>query len=58
VTKPSRQFIGFDFSSIISIIWFLIIVGLFMWFYNAMKRMQRTLEDIKEQLQSKSQAES
>jgi len=47
--------VGFDATSIISILWLLVIAGLYLWFYNTMKRIERTLEDIKKQLQNKSQ---
>ena len=54
MVTPSRQ-VAFDTSSIISIVWFLIIVGVLCWFYNTMKRIGRTLEDIKKLLEGKTQ---
>lgn len=49
---PSRQ-VGFDTTSLITIFWVLIYVGIFYWFYSSMKRIERTLEDIKKQLEGK-----
>jgi ABC-type multidrug transport system permease subunit len=40
-------------NSLISLIWFLIIVGVVYWFYKTMKRIEQTLLDIKKLLESK-----
>lgn len=52
MSRLSRQ-VAFDTTSLISIIWFLIIVGVVYWFYKTMKRIEQTLLDIKKLLESK-----
>lgn len=51
---PSRQ-VGFDTASPITIFWTLFYVGIFYWFYSTIKRIERTLEDIKKQLEKVAQ---
>ena len=50
---PSRQVPVLELNSLISLIWFLIIVGVVYWFYRTMKRIEQTLLDIKKLLESK-----
>ncbi|HEV2225290.1 MAG TPA: hypothetical protein VGR56_00635 [Nitrososphaerales archaeon] len=42
----------------ILLLWFLIVIGIAIWFDSSMKRIARTLEEIKKQLRDKSQAGS
>ncbi|MDE1852555.1 MAG: hypothetical protein KGI38_02275 [Thaumarchaeota archaeon] len=46
---PSRQAV-FDASSLITIFWIIIYAAILFWFYNALKKIQKSLEDIKELL--------
>jgi len=50
---PSRQVPALELNSLISLIWFLILVGVVYWFYRTMKRIEQTLLDIKKLLESK-----
>ena len=38
---------------LLGVIWFIIVVGVLFWFYFAIKRIERTLEDIKRKLEGK-----
>ena len=58
MNKPIRQSIGIDLTSLISLIWLVIIVGILFWFYNTIKRIEHTLLDIKRLLDEKSQAKT
>jgi hypothetical protein len=49
----SRQVPIIALNSLISLIWFLIIVGVVYWFYKTMRRIEQTLLDIKKLLESK-----
>ncbi len=49
----SRQVPYMDASSLISLMWFLVIVSVFYWFYRTMKRIEDTLQDIKKALEAK-----
>ena len=51
--SSSRQVPMLDITSLISVIWFLIIVGVVYWFYKTIKRIEQTLLDIKRLLESK-----
>jgi len=42
-----------DITSLLSLIWFLIIVGAVYWFYKSIKRIEQTLLDIKKLLENK-----
>jgi len=42
-----------DITSLLSLIWFLIVVGVVYWFYKTLKRIEQTLLDIKRLLESK-----
>lgn len=53
VLRLSRQ-VPVDTTSLISIVWFLIIVGFAYWFYKTMKRIEQTLMEIKKLLEGKS----
>ncbi len=52
-TNVIRQQPGFDTTSIISLVWFLIIVVGFYWFYTTIRRMERTLKEILEEIKKK-----
>lgn len=49
----SRQQIGFDTTSLISIFWLLFYIIVFYWFYSIVKRMDKTIQEIKKLLESK-----
>jgi Na+/H+ antiporter NhaD/arsenite permease-like protein len=52
----SRQTPYFDVTSLtalISVIWFIIIIGVLYWFYRTMKRIEQALQDIKKLLENK-----
>lgn len=49
----SRQVPSLDITSLLSLIWFLIVVGVVYWFYKTLKRIEQTLLDIKRLLESK-----
>lgn len=51
----SRQFASDSFSQLVTIIWFLIAVFVVYWFYRALRRIEKTLSDIKKLLEGKSQ---
>jgi hypothetical protein len=52
MSRLSRQ-VAFDTTSLISIIWFLIIIGVGYWFYKTVKRIEQSLAEIKKLLESK-----
>ena len=49
----SRQVPTLELNSLIALIWFLVIIGVVYWFYKTMKRIEQTLLDIKNLLESK-----
>jgi len=49
----SRQVPAVDVSSLLSVVWLVIFLGIFFWFYNAIKRIEQTLEGIRKQLEAK-----
>ena len=49
----SRQAIAVDTNTIFLVFWFLIIVGVLYWFYSALKRIEKTLLEIKKILENK-----
>ena len=49
----SRQVIGFDVTSLITLFWILFYFLVFYWFYSILKRMEKTLLEIKKLLESK-----
>ena len=49
----SRQVPIVDANTILLLFWFLIIVGVFYWFYSILKRIEKTLVEIKELLERK-----
>jgi hypothetical protein len=51
--RLSRQTIGFDPTSLITIFYLLFYFLIFYWFYSILKRMEKTLTDIKKLLESK-----
>lgn len=57
VRLPSRQaVVGFDVSSLITLLWLVFYFAVFYWFYSIMKRMERTLQEIKKALEARPQA--
>jgi len=53
MSNSSRQVPSIDTASLISIIWFLVVIGVFYWFYRTMKRIEQTLSEIKKAIESK-----
>ena len=53
MTDFSRQVIGFDVTSLFSFFWILFYFLVFYWFYSILKRMEKTLLDIKKLLEIK-----
>jgi hypothetical protein len=56
MSGPSRQVPDVDVNTLnllLSVIWFIIVLGLVFWFYAAIKRIERALEDIKRELEGK-----
>ena len=49
----SRQVIGSDVTSLITLFWILFYFLVFYWFYSILKRMEKTLLEIKKLLESK-----
>jgi len=52
----TRQTVDFDVTSLISIFWFLVYILIFYWFYSILRRMEKSLEEIKKLLESKTAA--
>jgi len=50
----SRQAIGVDTNTIFLLFWFIIGVVVLYWFYSTLKRIEKTLLDIKKLLENKS----
>ncbi len=53
MVDSTRQTVGFDITSLISVFWILFYVLVFYWFYSILRRMERTLQEIKKALESK-----
>ncbi|MDG7007798.1 MAG: hypothetical protein JRN06_06105 [Nitrososphaerota archaeon] len=56
MTDISRQYaidINSLISTLITVVWLLIIVGVIYWFYRALKRIERALLDIKKLLEGR-----
>lgn len=53
LTGLSRQ-IGSDLTSLISLVYLVIYFVIFYWFYSTMRRMEKTLLEIKKLLETKS----
>lgn len=51
--RLSRQTIGFDTTSLVTIVYLLFYFLIFYWFYSILKRIEKTLSDIKKILESK-----
>ena len=51
--RLSRQSIGFDSTSLITLFYLLFYFLVFYWFYSILKRMEKTLTDIKKLLENK-----
>jgi hypothetical protein len=49
----SRQVIAVDINTIFILFWFLIIVGVLYWLYSTLKRIEKTLVEIRKLLESK-----
>jgi hypothetical protein len=49
----SRQALGIDTNAIFLLFWFLVIVGVLYWLYSTLKRIEKTLLDIKKLLENK-----
>ena len=49
----SRQVVAFDVNSLITLFWALFYVLIFYWFYRILKRMEKTLLEIKQLLEGK-----
>ena len=49
----SRQTIGVDTNTIFLVFWFIIVVVVLYWFYSTLKRIEKTLLDIKKLLENK-----
>jgi len=49
----SRQAIAIDTNTIFLLFWFLIIIGVLYWFYSTLKRIEKTLLDIKRLLENR-----
>ena len=49
----SRQTTVIDWGTLITLLWFLIIIGVVYWFYKTMKRIEQTLSEIKKSLEGK-----
>lgn len=56
--RPSRQTIVFDYASLITLVYLLFYFLIFYWFYSILKRMEKTLTDIKKLLESKASTTS
>ena len=52
----TRQTVGLDISSLISVFWILFYALVFYWFYSHLRRMEKTLQEIKKALESKTAA--
>ncbi|HEV2226640.1 MAG TPA: hypothetical protein VGR56_07545 [Nitrososphaerales archaeon] len=55
--RLSRQ-IAFDTTSLITVVYLLIYFLIFYWFYSALKRIEKTLTDIKKLLEGKTSTAS
>ena len=49
----ARQLSSDTISTLVSAIWFLIIIGVVFWFYSALRRIEKTLVEIKKLLEGK-----
>jgi len=49
----SRQVVSVDVTSLIILIWILFSFLVFYWFYSILKRIEKTLQEIKKLLESK-----
>ena len=54
MVRLSRQVPSVDLSSVTAIIYLLIYLLIFYWFYSILKRMEKTLTEIKKLLEGKS----
>jgi len=52
--RLSRQTIGIDITTLMSFVYLLIYFLIFYWFYSILKRMEKTLTEIKKLLEGKS----
>jgi uncharacterized protein YoxC len=48
--RLSRQIIAVDLNSLFSLVWFVIVLWILLWFYNTLKRIEKSLEEIKKQM--------
>ncbi len=53
MTGITRQTIGVDTNSLFFLLWFVVLVGALYWLYSALKRIEKTLLEIKRLLESK-----
>ncbi len=49
---------GIDIGSLISLVYFIIYFLIFYWFYSILRRMEKTLQDIKKLLENRPQSAS
>jgi hypothetical protein len=54
--RLSRQTINFDFTSLITLVYVIFYFLIFYWFYSILKRMEKTLTDIKKLLEEQQTA--
>lgn len=50
---PSRQALGVNVSDLVTLIWIILFLGILVWFSNILRRIEKTLNEIKEQLETK-----
>jgi len=51
--KVSLQ-LGFDFNSLLNLIWFVIVILVLYWLFTTLRRIERTLQEVKKKLGSSS----